>query len=318
MRKPPQGSPRPTRETYVEGLLPSLDDVDDVDVDGWSLPNRSSRAARPASVARMRRALALVQLLGLATALAAMLAPAPRTLLEKWSSFTIYPWWTLVLFGVGAGAAAVSVAAPAGATRVLAATAGVTGVLAAQVGALGVWAQKHWLPAFGFGGGYAGDVDELEQLAWIVAGAGILASLAAVGQLLVQHDWPRPVASVTRWRRAGSGVAVLVGLPILLAGADPDLADLTSVVAMALIYGIPWGVSLAGAGWLSRHGALGVLAGCFISATLSAVAPSNQITGDEARAALAGVAVLFGVLLVVELRQADQLAARRQGAPAPP
>ena len=31
----------------------------------------------------MRRALALVQLLGLATALAAMLAPAPRTLLEE-------------------------------------------------------------------------------------------------------------------------------------------------------------------------------------------------------------------------------------------
>ncbi len=257
----------------------------------------------------MRRALALVQLLGLATAFAAMLAPAPRTLLEKWSSFTIYPWWTLVLFGVGAGAAAVSVAAPAGATRVLATTAAVTGVLAAQVGALGVWAQKHWLPAFGFGGGYAGDVDELEQLAWIVAGAGILASVAAVGQLLVQHDWPRPVVSVTRWRRAGCGVAVLVGLPILLAGADPDLADLTSVGALALIYGVPWGVSLLGAGWLSRHGALGVLAGCFVSATLSAFAPSNQITGDEARAALAGVAVLYAVLLVVELKEANEATA---------
>ncbi len=113
-------------------------------------------------------------------------------------------------------------------------------------------------------------------------------------------------------------MAVLVGLPILLAGADPDLADLTSVGALTLIYGIPWGVSLVGAGWVSRHGALGVLAGCFISATLSAFAPFNQITGHEARAPLAGAAVLFGVLLMVELREADQLVARRQGAAAPP
>ncbi len=104
-------------------------------------------------------------------------------------------------------------------------------------------------------------------------------------------------------------MAVLVGLPILLAGADPDLADLTSVGALTLIYGIPWGVSLVGAGWLSRHGALGVLAGCFVSATLSAFAPSNQITGDEARAALAGVAVLYAVLLVVELREANEATA---------
>ena len=61
----------------------------------------------------MRRALALVQLAGLAVALGAMLAPAPRTLLEKWSSFTIYPVWTPVVLGLGVVAALLSLVAPA-------------------------------------------------------------------------------------------------------------------------------------------------------------------------------------------------------------
>ena len=265
----------------------------------------------------MRRALALVQLGGLGAALGAMLAPAPRTLVEKWSSFTIYPRWTLVLLLAGAGAAVVSAAAPIAATRLVAATAGVTGVLAAQVGALGVWAHEHWLPAFGFGGGYAGDVEELEQLAWIVAGGGVLASLAAVGQLLVQHDWPRRVDVAPRWTRLGSGVAVLVGLPLLVAATHPDLTDRTSLVALALIYSVPWGLSLAAAGWLSRDGALGVLAACCLSAALSAVAPSNQITHGGAHAVFAAVAVAFGVLLAVELSATGQRARRQRALSSP-
>ncbi len=178
-----------------------------------------------------------------------------------------------------------------------------------------MWAHKHWLPAFGFGGGYAGDAHNLRLLAWVVAGPGILAAVAAFAQLVVQHDWPRPGVTGVRWSRVGIGVVVLVGLPFLISTADSRLTDRTSLVALALIYSIPWGLSLVGSGWLSRDGVLGVLVACFSSAALSTLAPSIQITLGQARGTFAAMAVVFAILLVVGVRPTN-VSPGRQG-PAP-
>lgn len=254
----------------------------------------------------MRRLLALGQLVGFAVALGAILAPGPRSIAENWPSMTIYPWWTLVLLLVGAAAALVSVSTPAGSDRVLVAAAAVSGVCAAQIGGLGLWTQKHWLPAFGFGGGFAGEIGELKRLAWVVAVAGILTALAALAQLITEGQWPRAVPAGPRLTRLIAGLAVLGGLPLLIAIGNPDLMDRTSLVALALVYGVPWGLSIAGAGWLSPHGPAAVLGACCLSASLSALAPSNELTYDASGAIFAGCAVVFGLLLFFELRRSRQ------------
>ena len=168
------------------------------------------------------------------------------------------------------------------------------------------------------GGGYAGDVPELERLAWVVAVGGLVSTAAALGQLVVQQDWPQPVHPAARWRRVGLGLAVLVGVPALLSTAHSDFRDVTSLAAFTLVYGIPWGFSLAAAGWLTKHATLGVLGAGVAGAALAATAPSPDLTYREGGTFLAWAALLLAVLLLVEIRTPSAPAAtgsaRRPGA----
>ncbi len=255
----------------------------------------------------MRRALAAVQVAGLLTSLGAMLAPDPVLLAKHWTSFTIYPWWSplLVLAALGTAVAMLTTWADDPGRRAAAACA--TGVVAAQVGGLGLWAHKHWHPAFGIGGGYAGDMHELEGLAWVVAAGALLACLASIVQLVVHRDWPRRDTS-SSWRRVVLGLVVMAGLPVLLAVGDRDQMDATSLGALALVFGIPWGGAVVAGRWLSSTAYSAVLGTCAVSAVLAGLHSSDEITHHRGGLVFLGAAAVFVLVLYLERR--DGLAER--------
>lgn len=209
----------------------------------------------------------------------------PGGLADHWSSLTIYPWWTLVLVGAGLVASTVALLSRT-ASRARCAS-GVAGVVAAELSGLGIVASQHWQPSFGMGGGYAGDVRELERLALSIGVTGALVALVSLGQVLLLRSEP---ASVSRRARrtatlVGAGMVVVVP-PAIGIGAGED-RDLTSLVAYALIYSAPWGLAVIVTGWLDRLTATAVLVTCSTCALLVAVGPQmTDLVVGEARPAL--------------------------------
>lgn len=263
--------------------------------------------------ATTRRLLGLTQLVGLATAGWSLLAPGPAAVLRDWSGLTIYPAWTVLVLAMGTVAAVVTVAAPALHRAAVAAAGGVTGVCAAQVAGLGAWAHRHWEPAFGMGGGYAGDPPRLEQLALLVAAGGAVAAVAAVAQLVVASEWPRSTPWAARAPRVVVGLVVLGGVPAGLAALDAGLADRTSLGAFALVHGVPWGLACVAVGWAARAAALGVLAAAAAGAGAAVVAPSAALTHGQGEPVFAAVVVLLVLAVLLEVGRG-----RRRRAPAPP
>jgi hypothetical protein len=246
----------------------------------------------------MRRVLAVTPVVGLLVALGAMLAPDPPLLVRHWASYTIYPWWTPLLLVVAIGVAVVVLSVDEPGPRAAAVCA--TGIVAAQVGGLGLWAHKHWRPAFGMGGGYAGGMHELERLAWVVAAGGMLACVASVALLVVRGDWPKRDVAASAWRRVVLGLAVIVGLPALLSGGVSSLMDATSLGAMSLVYGIPWGGALVASRWLASTAYSAVLATCAIGAGLAGAHSSDEIAYRRGGVVLLGTAAVFALVLCLE------------------
>lgn len=244
----------------------------------------------------MRRFHALVQLTGFVAALVAVLGTQPRRTLRDWSESTIYPSWVLVLVAVGGLAALVSFVAPARATRTLGFAAAVSATVAGPVAGLGVWAARHWVPAFGIRGGFAGEPDILRGLAFLVAGAGVLAAAAAVVQLSEQGDLPR--AGRDRALLVGVGALLLLGAPLAIVVTGHDLRDLTSIAALVLVYGATWAVTVAASGWLSPAARTGAYVGCLMTALVSCASPSTWLTANTGRPAFGAVALVFALLLV--------------------
>lgn len=270
----------------------------------------------PAYRPRVRRALAGIQLLGFAVVGVAAIAPAPSRLLRHWGAdTTIYPVWMLGYVALGVIASIVSLTFPnvtrspdPPATVVPATVVPATMVvLAAQLAGLGIVAAKHWKPAFGMGGGYVGDPDQLARLAWIVGLAGLVAAAAAVGQLVC--------LGVFRWRRAdrgprdpvrlssteglvlgGTGAAILLLLPFGVALGDPDAHDLTSLGAFALIYSAPLGVTVGASALLVGRLSAVATASCAVAAACSALGFMIDLNGENSRPALVVVAAVLAVV----------------------
>src|SRR5690242_8600368 len=110
-----------------------------------------------------------------------MVAPGFPRLVRDWSGGTIYPWWAELYVVVGVVASVVSMLLRNRARLVVPAA---LVVMAAQLAGLGLVAVKHWEPSFGMGGGYAGQLPELVDLAWVVGVAGCVAAVAAIAQLV--------------------------------------------------------------------------------------------------------------------------------------
>jgi hypothetical protein len=220
------------------------------------------------------------------------------------STDTIYPWWVWVLAVAGLFAGLVSVAKPLAGTGFQRLAPAVAVIAAAQLAGTGLVAFKHWEPSMGMGGGNTSDLPQLKLLAVVVGGAGVVAVFVGLGQVVSNCDLPRPVAPRLRVLSCVLGLAVIVGLPSVLAAADADMRDLTSWGAVGLIYAGPWGVSLMAVGWLTRPVAVAALATVAVSACLALRGPqmTDLVFGNPAPA-FAAVLLLTVLLLLVLLRQ---------------
>jgi hypothetical protein len=221
------------------------------------------------------------------------------------STDTIYPWWVWVLVVVGLFGGLVSVAKPLAGTGVERLAPAIAVIAAAQVAGSGFVAFKHWEPSMGMGGGNTSDLPQLKLLAVVVGVAGLVAVLVGLGQLVSNGDLPHPGPPRLRVLSCVLGLAVIVGLPSVLAAADADMRDLTSWGAVGLIYAGPWGVSLMAVGWLTRPPAVAALATVAVSVCLALRGPqmTDLVFGNPAPA-FAAVLLLTVLLFLALLTQA--------------
>ena len=234
----------------------------------------------------MRKSCALVQLLGFGIAGAAMAAPEFPRLLSDWPGGTIYPWWAAAYVVLGTAVSVMSLAVPDDHPVLVVRAAVTVLVLAGQVAGLGLVAVKHWLPSFGMGGAYAGEPDQLARLAWVVGVAGIVAALAAVGQLVASRSFPVPAPRSDVLLLGGAGALVVLALPLAMSEGSDELLDVTSLGAFVLIHAGPVGCCVAASAWLPQRLRSAVLASCAVAAACSGSGLITDLSLGHGRAAL--------------------------------
>jgi len=221
---------------------------------------------------------------------------------------TIYPvWvWVLVLAGLLSGIGALL----AGRTG-RAVAAAVALVAAMPLVGTGIVAYKHWKPAFGMGGGYGGGYQSLETLklmALVIAGAALVAGVAAVVLLVVVDALPGQVGAAIRGASVLAGLAVIVGLSLGIDAGGYGDGDLTSVGAAGLIYAGPWGAATIVSGWLDRPAAIAALAatcGCVLLAVIGPAMTDLLWPGPTALFAIS--ALPPALVLLTRLRNGPRL-----------
>jgi hypothetical protein len=188
---------------------------------------------------------------------------------------SIFPWWTWVLVGAGALAGGVLLAAPDGASgaRFRTVAACVALVVGAELAGTGLVAREHWRPAAGIAGYGVGQMEELADLAVLMAVSAGIATGGAAWQLLASRELG-PRRRTLSWRaHLALGMALLVLLPVLLAVFQVGGPRLTTWGAAGLVYGGPWGVAVVASAWSSRPAAAALLETVLGCAALAAVGP---------------------------------------------
>ncbi|TIC80019.1 hypothetical protein [Nocardioides sp. GY 10127] len=255
-----------------------------------------------------RAGLAAVQLLALLAAAVLVLGPRPRLVVQQWESRTIYPVWVVAILVVAVVAVLVSAKARPGSPR-WGAGLGALVVCGAQLAGLGLWAARHWkvVTFYGFVPSQA-LAQQLVLCAALLAGTGAL--LVASVVVLVRRTPTGPAAPgggpgrATRVARLLLGVLLLLGYPpLLVLTGGSELRDPSSLVALVLVVGLPWGGGLlfasrglAGAQWGAQRGALLAVA---VLGVAWAMVPATALE-LKADPLLLVPAVAAGLLLVVD------------------
>ncbi|MEQ6901758.1 hypothetical protein [Nocardioides sp. YIM 152588] len=252
----------------------------------------------------MRRTLAALQLIGFLVAGLAMVAPDPGRLVRDWAGSTIYPWWAAVYAVAGVAGAAALLLAPD--RRWAPAVTAALVVPAAQLAGYGLVAVKHWKPAIGIGGNYAGKPDELAALAAVVAVAAAVATACALAQLVSWRAFTARPDPATALLLGCAGALVVVALPVGIAEGAPDLLDATSLGAFALAYSAPIGLWVAGAGWLRAPLRATAIGSCAAAAGLSALMIRPELSHHHGRPALLATALLLAALAALAARTTAQ------------
>jgi hypothetical protein len=187
---------------------------------------------------------------------------------HEWPTWTIYPWWLLVLALLGVLAAVRSVFSPA---RVV--PLAVAGVAAAHVAGSAFVAAKHWASVNGGIGGSPGDRFGLQVVA-LATSASAAAALGLCVRLLVGTGALQlPSRRVKPSGTLLAGAAVVLLLPLGVAAGDPDAHDVTSLVAFALVYSLPWGLVLMLKPWAEPTPYRAAVGTCAAAAVMSAAGP---------------------------------------------
>lgn len=207
-----------------------------------------------------------------------------------------YATWVAALVGAGglAGVALVLLrrSGPAAAVAL---------VVSVQLAGTAVVAHKHARPASGIGGLFPADVAMIERRAVVVALAAAAAAVVCVLRLVP----PAEDRVGRRLRVLGTTAGVIVAglVPVAVAVTDAEMQDATSLGAMGLVYGLPWGVGLVAAGWLPRAQAVAA-AGTVVGSALLAL--TGPVLPDliQGRPEPAFAVALLGALMVLAVRAA--------------
>lgn len=209
-----------------------------------------------------------------------------------------YGTWLLV-----AGLAVVGVILVAARGRVVRVpTAAAGGVLAAQLAGTGVVAFRRWVPVGGFGHGKWDNIHQLQLVSALLAVCGLGAVVVCLLSLRAEEAFPARVAWTARAVALSAGLLVVVALPVVFAGGQADILDVTSIGAHALVYSVPFGVSLALTGWLSPPAAVAVSL-CVMVSALVLVDANRQLVSTPGHAS--GLILVLVAAAVVLLARAS-------------
>jgi hypothetical protein len=233
---------------------------------------------------------AAVAALGIASLAILSVQPTLEVRISEYMSVYTKYEWVLAVILVVAGA---TIAVGSGTLGTLGAACGA--IAAGQLGSSGATAFKQWYSFFGPTGFDSTHHEVLERLALVMAGLCLFAAVACVGYLAQRHAFRDDATSGPV--RAGvvvTGVAVMIGLPIVLSIGD-NSTELGTFAAFALLYSLPWGIAIVVSGWLIRSTAMGVYATVLVSAVLAGssehfISMGSQALGFGSAAALATLA----------------------------
>jgi hypothetical protein len=182
-------------------------------------------------------------------------------------------------------------------------------VTAVQLCTTGIVAAKHWRPWTGMNGFGGNDLSTLVPLAFLLAGAGFVALVACGAALRAGGIRRTDLGARYRWGGLVAGALIAVALPIVLLPDADRPRDLTAVAAYALLYSLPWGVSIAVSGWLGSIGALAAVTTVAVSAASADVSTAILYVANPARGFVPVVVLMF--LIAVALIM-DRLPAGRE------
>ena len=209
------------------------------------------------------------------------------------SGGTLYPaaaWVFALALGV-AGVALVVGAGPA--------VAGVGGVASLQLAGTGLVAVKHWRPYMGMAGTYE-HLAVLQLLAGLLALAAFVAVVVCLAVLVGAGAFPVPARPLVVWSSVVVGGVLLATVPVLVGRGDPETMDVSSLGAFALVYGVPWGLSVAASAWMVQRTAVAVLAAVLGSTLLAAATkPMVDIVFTSPTSAFVSASAAVVVVLAV-------------------
>ncbi|WP_101522952.1 hypothetical protein [Nocardioides houyundeii] len=228
-----------------------------------------------------------VQALCLAGALAMLLRP-----------HSIQPWWLPLLVAMRMAAVVLGLRREWEAGSQVAVLVG--SVTAAAYGAVGA---KHWRPVIGFGWPHEGTIESYERLALV---GGVLAGLAGLLALVRLQQLGVLVIDGRRIRGGlmiGGALGVLVIL-VTAAGSRDD-RDLRSLLAFALLYGVPWGGAVVLSALLPERLAAVALGSAAVVAALTVTDTMEQL-GRRPFSQVAAALALVMLVACLALRQQGQ------------
>lgn len=202
-----------------------------------------------------------------------------------------YSAWVAVLVAAGglAGVALVLLRRGGPATAVAL-------VVSVQLAGTAVVAHKHARPASGMGSLFPADVGMIERRAVVIAVAATVAAVVCLLRLVP----PAGDRVGGRLRVLGTTAGVIVAglVPVAIAATSAEMQDTTSLGAMGLMYGLPWGVGLVAAGWLPWDQAVAA-AGTVVGSALLALIGPELVDLIQGRPEPAFAAALLAALLVL-------------------
>lgn len=166
-------------------------------------------------------------------------------------------------------------------------------------------AVKHWRPYGGMAIGYE-RTNEMRTLSVIAGTAALVAAVAALAWLHRSGALSAAVPRLARVLALIGAVVMVIMIPPLVGMGSNETMDATSLGAFALIYALPWGVSLALTAFLNRQATMGVLAVIIASAVCTIALPAmpDLVFGTAVPAGVFGLAI-GSLALVMRFRDAE-------------